>query len=333
MKKYILIAALIVAITLLGGRYFLRPSVDVIHPTRGPAVQAVYATGTVEASVMIPIATRSSGKLLALQADEGANVKKGQILAQLDDSDIKSVIAQLRATERFARAEYDRQIQLNKQGFNSTSTFQKAKTTWEAAKAAAEKAEADAGFMKLTAPADGLVIKRDGEVGQMIPAGQTVFWLSCCAPLRISTEVNEEDITLVQIGQTVLIRADAFAEQVFNGKVQAITPKGDPISRTYRVRVEFTDAVPLRIGMTAETNIIISKNENALLVPSSAVVNRKLWVVRNGILTQQEVQTGAKGLKQIEIISGVTAEDFVVAAPVSTLKAGESVRTHVIESK
>ncbi len=185
--------------------------------------------------------------------------------------------------------------------------------------------------MKLIAPDDGLIIKRDGEIGQLIPATQPVFWMSCCAPLRISVEVNEEDIVQVKSGQEVLIRADAFPDQVFNGKVQSITPKGDPIARTYRVRVEFVGDVPLQISMTAETNIIISKNDNALLVPSTAVSDHKLWLVKGGKLVQQEVKQGAKGLKNVEIVTGVTEGDVIVVQPTTTLKSGAAVRTHFAE--
>ena len=112
--------------------------------------------------------------------------------------------------------------------------------------------------MTLVAPADGLITRRDGEVGEYVPVGQPIFYLSCCAPLRISVEVDEEDIPRVVIGQKVLIQNDAFLGQVFEGKVSAITPRGDSTARSYRVRVTFNDDHhPMMIGMTAETNIIL----------------------------------------------------------------------------
>ncbi len=182
--------------------------------------------------------------------------------------------------------------------------------------------------MKLTAPDQGTIIKRDGEIGQLIAAQQPVLWMRCCAPLRISAEVNEEDIAQVKFGQEVLIRADAFPDQIFNGTVQSVTPKGDPVARTYRVRVEFTGDVPLKIGMTAETNIIISKNENALLVPSTAVTDHTLWLVRDDKLLQQAITLGASGTHSVEILSGVTQGDVVVVRPTAKLKSGATVRTY-----
>ena len=132
---------------------------------------------------------------------------------------------------------------------------------WEKAKALRERAEAEAHYLDLVAPAAGTIIRRDGEIGQIIAADKPLLWMSCCAPLRVSAEVDEEDIAQVRPGQEVLIRADAFPGQIFHGTVQAITPKGDPVARTYRVRVSLPKDTPLMIGMTAETNIVLRKAE------------------------------------------------------------------------
>jgi membrane fusion protein, multidrug efflux system len=336
MRKFLIFTLLIVSLLALawGGTRFLRSeNLDVALPTRGSAVLAVYATGSVEASVMLPIAAKGTARLVALHVDEGASVKKGQVLAQLESDDLKSILEQLRANERLAGHDFERQTELFKRRVTSEAALDKAKATLESSKAAVKKAQTDIDLMSLTAPADGLILKRDGEIGQLIPSSQTIFWMSCCAPLRISVEVNEEDIVQVKAGQEVLIRADAFADQIFKGKVQSMTPKGDPIARTYRVRVAFVGSVPLQIGMTAETNIIITKNDNALLVPSTAILERHVWLVREGKLVPQDVKLGAKGLKTTEIVDGLQESDIIVVQPTATLKAGEVVRTRMIEVK
>lgn len=301
--------------------------VEVVHPTQGNAVQAVYATGTVEATVMIPIAPRTGARLIELNADEGSNVKKGDVLAQLEDEDLQQTLKDLQAKESFARKEYERRKELLNQNAISKSDFDRAMSDWESAKAAVRATQAQISYMKLLAPADGRIIRRDGEIGQLIPANQAVFWLSCCAPLRISSEVDEEDISLVQPGQKVLISADAFPGQIFHGKVDSITPKGDPVARSYRVRISFTEDNPLLIGMTAETNIITHEKDNALLVPTSAVVKNEVWVVNDGKLAQQAVKVGAKGPEQTEITDGLTTNDLVVKNPTAKLEEGQKIRT------
>ena len=160
----------------------------------------------------------------------------------------------------------------------------------------------------------------------MTAPDKPIFWMSCCAPLRVSAEVDEEDIAQVRPGQEVLIRADAFPGQIFRGTVQSITPKGDPVARTYRVRVSLPADTPLMIGMTAETNIVLRKADNALLVPAGAVTQDAVWRVADGKLEYQKVTVGAKDAREVEILTGLDANDRIVASPTPGLKAGERVR-------
>src|SRR6185437_2221629 len=97
-----------------GGAYWLLtpPTMHVVRAVRGPAVQAAYATGTVEASVMVPIAARTTARLIRLGADEGDQVRKDQLLAQLEDADLQRSIDEAQAEERYARAELARQAAL-----------------------------------------------------------------------------------------------------------------------------------------------------------------------------------------------------------------------------
>jgi RND family efflux transporter MFP subunit len=304
----------------------LPPAVAVVAPKRGPAVQAVYATGTVEASVMVPISPRSMARLVVLNVDEGATVNKGQVLARLENDDLHRAIDVAAAEERFAKSELDRQAQLVQRGVAARSAYDRASTDWEKAQATRERAEAEARYLDLVAPAAGKIIRRDGEIGQVIGANQPVFWMSCCAPLRISAEVDEEDIAQVRPGQQVLIRADAFPGQIFCGTVQSITPKGDPVARTYRVRISLPSDTPLMIGMTAETNIVLRKADHALLVPAGAVRDDAVWQVFDGKLSPTHVTLGAKGTTEVEILSGLAEGDRIVASPPAELKAGQAIQ-------
>ena len=308
--------------------WLLPISVVIVAPFRGPAVHAVYATGTVEATAIIPVAGRVTARLAAILVDEGAKVSKGQLLAQFDDADLQQTISLLSAQENFAKQAYDRAAKLVEGGIVAQSVYDQALSVWRAAKAAMARAELEAKFLKLEAPVDGTIIQRDGEVGELIPASQAVFYLSGNEPLRISSSVDEEDIALVQVGQPVLIGADAFPGKVFHGRVQAITPKGDSVARSYRVRIEMTETTPLRIGMTAETNIIVRKDDNALLLPTSAVKDGKVWVVRDDRLAEQVVATGVVGNERVEILSGLTESDQVVLAPEGSFEVGARVKAN-----
>jgi RND family efflux transporter MFP subunit len=181
--------------------------------------------------------------------------------------------------------------------------------------------------MTLVAPTDGHVIKRDGEIGELIAPTQALFWISSSSALRISTDVDEEDVARVQAGQDVLIRADAFPGQIFKGKVESITPKGDPVARTYRVRIHLNELTPLMIGMTAETNIIIHQNPNALLVPNGSIVGSKVWLIKDGTLESRQVRVGSKGTSDSEVISGLSETDVIVLNPSGSLREGSRARS------
>ncbi|KGP63201.1 membrane protein [Legionella norrlandica] len=329
MKKYL--SLLIVALVLITVAWLIRNlwligTVKVVHPIYGNAVQAVYATGTVEPTVMMPIAAQNSARLIQLNVDEGSRVVKGQILAQLEDEHLQQNLKELIEHEKLTKIRYERNAKLIGKGVISKDEYDRTLSEWQAARAAVHRLEAQISYLRLIAPADGLIIKRDGEVGQLISANQAVFWLSCCAPLRITAEVDEEDIVQVKTGQKVLIRSDAFPNQIFYGVVQSITPKGDPIARSYRVRINFTKNNPLLIGMTAEINIIAHEKKNALLLPVSSVIGNTIWRVEDGKLTQSTVTVGAKGLKQVEILKGASVNDLIVLQPNNELEQGQKVR-------
>jgi RND family efflux transporter MFP subunit len=306
--------------------FLVPPTVAVVKPVRGGAIQAVYATGSVEPVIMTPIAPRVAGRLVALAVDEGDEIRKGQVLARLESEDLESTIKQLAAQEVFAKAEFERYANLARQGAIAKDVYERAKSDWDSARAATAKARAEAGFMTLVAPGDGRVIRRDGEIGQLLTAGQPLFWLSCNSPLRVSADVDEEDISKVKVGQEVLIRADAFPGKIVAGRVQQITPKGDPIARSYRVRIALPKTSPLLVGMTAETNIIVYRKNDALLVPLSALSGDSVWTVINRRLKRVRISVGTRSLTEAEVRAGLSGHEVIIRNATGSFSDGESVR-------
>jgi RND family efflux transporter MFP subunit len=241
-------------------------AVEVARPLRGPAVEAVYGPGTVEPVVMLPIRPKVIGRLAKLAVDEGAKVRQGQILAELDNRELAASVTEWEARSRYQEAQFRRANELFRTHTGSEAALDQARNEMETAMATLERARRQLGEMTLTAPADGVIIRRDGEIGQLMQPGNTVFWMLCCDALRISAEIDEEDIDSVKPGQKVVIRADAFPNRVFEGTVSEITPKGDPVARSFRVRIRLPADSPLMIGMTTDCNIILAERQDALLV-------------------------------------------------------------------
>ncbi len=313
----------------VGSGYLLPPQVTVANPRTGKAVEAVYATGTIEPTIMVPIAPRTTSYLASFGAKEGQVVKKGDILAQLEDKEQQAVISELDAKIAFAESDVKRKEVLLAAKSTSRDILETSQTTLAALQAQREVAKAKAGYLQLIAPADGTIIRRDGQVGELISAGQSVFYFTCCAPLRITAEVDEEKISAVKSGQKVLIQADAFPDKIFNGTVDSITPKGDPIARSYRVRIAIDDAnPPFMIGMTTENNIVLRESDDAILIPGDAIGEKKqVQVIGNdNTIKLVDVKIGSDGIKEAEIISGLTLNDRVISPFNPQLTSGDKVR-------
>jgi RND family efflux transporter MFP subunit len=159
-----------------------------------------------------------------------------------------------------------------------------------------------------------------------------VFWLACCAPLRVVAEVDEEDIARVMVGQKATMRTDALPKRLFDGAVAEITPKGDPVARSYRVRIRFADPAEiepsgLRSGMTMDTNLIVSRREGALLLPNRTLHGDAVWIVHDGKLRKRAVQRGIAGSQRTEIVSGLADGDVVVVSGLDGLREGRRART------
>ncbi len=315
-------------LTLVISLWVFPPPVRVLSPHEGQAIEAVYATGTVEPTIMVPIAPRTAAHLIQLSAIEGQVVKRGDVLARLEDSEQQAAISDLTARLVFAGSDFARKEQLLKTRSVSRDVLEQAKSEVDSLSAQLEKAKAQASYFRLISPADGMIIKRDGEIGELISSGQPVFYMSCCAPLRITAEVDEEDIPQAAIGQEVLIQSDAFPDKVYHGKIAGITPKGDPVARSYRVRISFDDPNhPFMIGMTVETNIIIQKIEKALLIPAISIAKKnKVQVVRDGVLKDLTIVPGIQNGEDIQIISGLVKTDQIVVPFDQNLKDGQKVR-------
>lgn len=325
----ILVAATALFIGLMAWR--LRPIVvDVVRTTRDVAVDAIYATGVVEPSVMVPVAPRIAGHLRELLVDEGDTVRKGQLLARLDDTDLEGTVDELEAHERYALDVHQRTQELVRRGVIAAAELVRTRSDLEAARAARTRAQSQQAFANLAAPADGTVIRRDGEVGQLITVGQAVFDIACCAPLRVTAAVDEEDVSRVRAGQRVLMRFDAVPGRVLDGEVTEITPKGDPVARSYRVRIRIADPQRLAIGMTADANLIVSEHENALLVPTSAIQNDSVWIVRGGRLHRQRIQVGISSQTLSEISRGLQPGSWVAVSPSADWSEGQHVHSRAI---
>lgn len=314
---------------LLGGVWLWRtmpPAVAIALATTGPALRAVYATGSVEPVHWAKVGPAVRARITAVLVDEGARVREGEPLARLDDREAVHRVEEAEARARFADEELARTRTLVTREVASRSALDRAESEARAVRASAEAARRRLDDYIVRAPSDGVVLRRDAEVGEVVDTPAALFWVGEPRPLRVTAEVDEEDIARVHEGQPALLRADAFPGRVLDATVAQITPKGDATRKAYRVRLALPGDTPLLIGMTVEANIVLHRTDDAVLVPPAAVRDGHVFVVRSERVERRAVETGVEGARAVEILRGLARGEAVVLDPPATLASGQAVR-------
>jgi membrane fusion protein (multidrug efflux system) len=327
------VAILIAAAAAATAWWLLRgPAITVARVTRGAAAEIVYATGSVEPETWSRSTPLVRGRIIERCRCEGKAVKRGDLLARLDDKEALATLNDLHALEEFQHREFDRQSQLLSRGVATSQAFQKAESDLARIKAQIAAQSQRLEYYKLVSPMDGTVLKEDGEVGDMVEPGTILYRIGLEKPLWVVADVNEEDIPRVKAGQKALLRTDAFAGQVLHGTVKQITPAGDPVSKTFRVRIGLPDDTPLRVGMSVEANIISREKPDAVLVPANAVVHNSLFAIEDGRARLRKVEIGIRGTGFVEILHGASEGESVASPATANIKNGSRVRATPVES-
>jgi RND family efflux transporter MFP subunit len=326
------LAVVAVAAALVWWRLGRVPEVTAVMPMRGTAAEIVYATGAVEPVRWAKVASLVRGRIVDLCYCEGRTVAKGDILVRLDDREARAQLHELKAREEFAKREVSRVTELMGRGVATTQAFERVSTELRQIQGLISVQMEKLTEYTIAAPMDGLVLRRDGENGEIAELGQVLFRVGVPKPLQVVAEVNEEDIPRVGVGQTVLLRTDAFLGRRLEGKVNEITPMGDAVAKTYRIRIALPDDTPLHVGMSVEANVVVREKANALLVPADAVQGTSLFVVDgSGRVHRRAVEIGIRGTRTVEVLSGLAeGERVAVPAPSDT---ADGRRVRVIESK
>jgi RND family efflux transporter MFP subunit len=195
----------------------------------------------------------------------------------------------------------------------------------------AQKARIDS--LVLRAPLDGMVLRRDGEVGEIVGPTEVLFWVGPPTPMQVVAEINEEEITRIAAGQKAFLRSEAFSAQALRATVSQITPKGDPTRKTFRVYLRLPPDTPLRIGMTVEVNIIYREKTAAVVVPAEAVAGNAVQVVSSGKIQRVPVTVGVRGSRNVEIIGDVSNDTTVLSPARADLADGTRVRVENVAAK
>jgi HlyD family secretion protein len=296
MKKWMWIAVVMaVAVGLflvVGGRKKSEPKYRTAKVDRGDVTQTVTATGSVAAVTTVAVGSQVSGIISKLYVDFNSQVKKGDLLAELDPTPFQEKVNAARAGLEKAQVEMrntriglERQKALKKEGLAPQADYDAAQANYDSARAsvqqaaaAVKQAETDLKYTKIVAPIDGVVVARQYDVGQTVAASfqaPTLFTLAQdLTKMQVAADVSESDIGAVKVGQPVRFNVDAYPDRDFRGRVSQIrlnaTVNQNVVTYPVIVEVQNPDLM-LRPTMTANVSIEVARARDVLRIPNAAL--------------------------------------------------------------
>ena len=302
----------ILALAAAGGGYYAYDNylhvqkVTTNVATLAPVSEAIYGTGTVEPARWAKVVPLQRRRLVELCTCEGQTVKAGQVLGRQDDAEERSAMNELQISYQQAQRDLERAEKDRTKSDAAQKEYEQRWTQAEEYKSRISAQQVRIDQMVLRAPLDGMVLRRDGEVGEIVGPTDVLFWVGPPMPMQVVAEVNEEEINRIAVGQKAFLRSEAFPGQALRASVSQITPKGDPTRKTFRVYLLLPNDTPLRIGMSVEANIIFREKPSAIVVPAEAVAGDAVETVNNGKIERVPVRVGIRGSRNVEIIGDVS---------------------------
>ena len=320
--------------------------------TRGDITTSVTATGTIEPVTSVQVGTQVSGIVSKLYVDYNSVVKAGQVIAELDRtnliSELESATSLLRSAESdlaYQKTNHDRYKNLYDKGLVSANDYEKARLTYLQSEQSViqrrenvKKARTNLSYATITSPIDGVVLSKEVEEGQTVASSfntPTLFNIAQdLTQMRVIADVDEADIGEVREGQRVSFTVDAFPSMVFDGSVQQVRQEATAESNvvTYEVVISApNDDLKLKPGLTANVTIFTMETLGVVAVPSKALRftpremmlndgetiedcqgKSKVWMRQGNTYKAVPVETGVTNGMLTEVKSGLKPGDMVV---------------------
>ena len=342
------VAVIVIAWALLaGGKKEEKVSFDTAKVENQNIHTSITATGTIEPVTSVTVGTQVSGIVAKLYVDYNSVVKKGQVIAELDRTNLiselnaqKANLASAQSSLDYQQANFNRYQTLYDKGLVSADDFENAKLKYVQAKEqvassreSVQRAQTNLGYATITSPIDGVVLSKAVEEGQTVAASFNTPELFTIAQdltdMRVIADIDEADIGGVKEGQRVSFTVDAFPDDKFEGAVTQVRQQATTSSNvvTYEVVISApNNDLKLKPGLTANVTIFTLEKNNVLAVPAKALRfqpneaflqkgetiddcegDHKLWTKEGNVFKAHKVETGTTNGILTEITGGISA--------------------------
>jgi RND family efflux transporter MFP subunit len=328
-----------------------RPAVSIVSPKRTAPAQEVILPGNVQPFITSPIYARTNGYLRKWYFDIGAHVKQGQLLAVIEAPEVDQQMQQSLSNLNTAKANlalaettknrYEGLVKDNavsqQDVDNAVGTYNANKATVDANQANVKQVQALQSFEKIYAPFDGVITARNTDIGDLINSGSSggvktdLFHIAQPETLRVYVNVPEEYSQGMKAGMTADLNLAEFPGRKFQGKLVRTAEAINMTTRTLLIEVDVDNPKgTLLTGSYAEVHLAVPAQASTYLLPVNTLLFRseglRVGVVKDGKVTLSAVTPGHDFGNEIEIVSGLKADDQVIINPPDSIVSGQAVQ-------
>ena len=321
---------------------------------RGDLAAHLTVVGNLIGLQTVDVAPRTSGRLLSVNVQLGDRVRRGQVLAKVEDREIVEQVRAAEASQEVAKAtirqreadlnvsqlNFERSKNLFSRGLLAKQALDDAESRYLASVAQLDLSKAqlsqnDARLQELrinlqhtsvTSPVDGFVGKRNVDPGAMVNTNTAIASVVEISRLKLVVNVVEKDLRMVTAGDTGIVEVDAYPGEKFNGRIARVAPVLDPATRTASIEIEIPNSdARLKPGMYARISLTVEERKNTLVAPKNAVIDfenkRGVWMPSEDRRAHfVPVTLGIEGPEQIEILAGLKEGDRFVTTGAAAVR-------------
>lgn len=315
-----------------GGGFQMPPTpVEAAIALSGSVRDEFTAVGTLEAGEIITVTSEISGIVRGLPFTEGGPVKKGQLLARMDDSELMARVDRGEAVRKQSQLNFERAKSLNERGAIAQQQLDDAQASLNVAEAELALVKAQLAKTRVTAPFSGLVGTHRMSVGAYVRPGEAITELAQIEELKATFPAPERFMGQLSTGAIVSVSAPAFPGRTLEGRIDVIEPVLDPSTRNVRIvaRVANPDRL-FRPGMSASITVILAERLEGLTIPSESIFveGEQAFVFKinpDSTVVQTPVKLGTRMAGTVEIIEGLEPGAQVVSSGHQKLYPGAKV--------
>ena len=303
-----------------------------VEARQEPIIESLSLVGTLLANEVVEVKSEIEGMIISLPFQEGQRVEKGDLLAQLDDSELSAGVAEAEANFKLTQITYERNKQLFGDKLISQQEYDQSQAAFNASRATLERRKSELKHTRIFAPFAGIAGGRQVSPGQVISKNTTITWVVDLDRLKAEFSVPEKFLGQLRLGQKMEMTVAAFPNEKFVGEVYFIAPQVDPAMRTALVRAYLkNEDQKLKPGMFANLDLALRVKENAVVVPEPALMpigDRVTVLVVDKEQTAQlrPVKVGMRTAGMAEILSGVDSGELVIVEGTQKARPGGKVR-------